>query len=64
LDLAAPKEAFSRAVVRAVAAHAGVMADTPERDMNSIDIRFAAPDTPLAPGARLEAQPNPPVQAT
>jgi Domain of unknown function (DUF4365) len=56
MDLNARKDHFSRAVVRAVAAVAGVKAVVPEHDSDSVDILFAAPDTEVAVGARLEAQ--------
>lgn len=56
MDLNARKDHFSRAVVRAVAATAGVAATVPEFDQDSVDITFAAPDTAVAPGARLDAQ--------
>lgn len=41
--------------MRAVAATAGVKADVPEHDENSLDITFIAPDTDK-PGGRLDAQ--------
>src|SRR4051812_17473424 len=56
MDLNAQKDHFSRAVVRAVAAVAGVTATVPEHDQDSIDFTFAAPDTDTEPGARLDAQ--------
>jgi Domain of unknown function (DUF4365) len=56
MDLNARKDHFSRAVVRAVAAAAGVGATVPEFDQNSEDITFAAPDGPDGPGAKLDAQ--------
>jgi hypothetical protein len=56
MDLNARKDHFSRAVVRAVAAVAGVKAIVPEHDSDSVDILFAAPDTEAGVGARLEAQ--------
>jgi Domain of unknown function (DUF4365) len=56
MDLNARKEDFSRAVIRAVAATAGVTASVPERDQDSVDITFAAPDAEDSPGARLDAQ--------
>jgi Domain of unknown function (DUF4365) len=56
MDLNAQKDYFSRAVVRAVAAAAGVKATVPEQDEDSEDITFAAPDTRTAPGAKLDAQ--------
>ena len=52
MDLNARKDHFSRAVVRAVAAAAGVGASVPELDQDSEDIEFAAPDTAELPGAR------------
>jgi hypothetical protein len=42
MDLNARKDHFSRAVVRAIAAAAGVAATVPEFDQNSEDINFAA----------------------
>jgi Domain of unknown function (DUF4365) len=56
MDLNARKDHFSRAVVRAVAATAGVKAIVPEHDEDSVDIAFAAPDTDTGPGAKLDAQ--------
>ncbi len=56
MDLNARKDHFSRAVVRAVAAAAGVGANVPEFDQNSEDINFAAPDGPDGPGPKLDAQ--------
>lgn len=56
MDLNSRKDHFSRAVVRAVAATAGVTATVPEHDQDSADMSFAAPDTNEAPGARLDAQ--------
>jgi hypothetical protein len=56
MDLNARKDHFSRAVVRAIAAAAGVGATVPEFDQNSEDINFAAPDEPEGPGAKLDAQ--------
>jgi hypothetical protein len=56
MDLNARKDHFSRAVVRAVAATAGVKATVPEHDENSVDITFTAPDTNAAPGTKLDAQ--------
>lgn len=56
MDLSSRKDFFSRAVVRAVAAAAGVNASVPEFDSDSVDINFAASDTFTAPGARLDAQ--------
>ena len=56
MDLNSRKDHFSRAVVRAVAATAGVRATVPEHDEDSEDMTFAAPDTDAAPGARLAAQ--------
>jgi hypothetical protein len=56
MDLNARKDHFSRAVVRAVAAAAGVKAVVPEHDSDSVDILFAAPDTEAGVGSRLEAQ--------
>jgi hypothetical protein len=47
---------FSRAVVQAIAAAAGVGATIPSYDQNSKDIVFEAADTIDAPGAQLEAQ--------
>lgn len=55
MDLNARKDHFSRAVVRAVAATAGVKATVPELDEDSEDITFKAPDT-TKPGAKLDAQ--------
>lgn len=56
MDLNSRKDHFSRAVVRAVAAAAGVGASVPELDQNSNDLRFAAADTNEAPGQQLDAQ--------
>ena len=56
MDLNARKDHFSRAVVRAVAATAGITATIPDHDQDSVDIHFAAPDTDDGPGARLDAQ--------
>lgn len=56
MDLNSRKDHFSRAVVRAVAATAGVKATVPEQDEDSEDITFSAPDTDAAPGAKLDAQ--------
>lgn len=56
MNLNEQKDHFSRAVVRAVAAAAGVKAIVPEYDSDSVDILFAAPDTEAGVGARLEAQ--------
>jgi hypothetical protein len=56
MDLNTQKDYFSRAIVRAVAATAGVKATVPELDEDSEDITFAAPDTEAAPGAKLDAQ--------
>jgi hypothetical protein len=50
------KDHFSRAVVRALAAAAGVGATVPEYDQNSRDVLFTADDTPDAPGLELQAQ--------
>ena len=55
MDLNARKDHFSRAIVRAVAATAGVRATVPEHDEDSEDISFAAPDADT-PGAKLDAQ--------
>lgn len=56
MDLNDRKDHFSRAVVRAVAAAAGVGATVPEHDQNSEDISFAATDTEDSPGAKLDGQ--------
>lgn len=56
MDLNAQKDHFSRAIVRAIAATAGIKATVPEQDEDSEDITFTAPDTSAAPGARLDAQ--------
>lgn len=56
MDLNARKDHFSRAVVRAIAATAGVGATVPEFDQNSEDIEFAAPDTADGPGPKLAGQ--------
>jgi len=56
MDLNAQKDHFSRAVVRAVAATAGVKAMVPELDEDSEDVTFTAPSTTVAPGAKLDAQ--------
>lgn len=56
MDLNAQKDHYSRAVVRAVAATAGVKATVPEQDEASEDINFTAADTDAAPGAKLDAQ--------
>jgi hypothetical protein len=50
------KDHFSRAVVRAVAATAGVPATVPEHDHGSRDITFQAVDTQEAVGRALDAQ--------
>ncbi|MBX5468877.1 MAG: DUF4365 domain-containing protein [Thermoleophilaceae bacterium] len=55
MDLNSRKDHFSRAVVRAIAAAAGVGASIPELDQNSEDVHFAAPDTDT-PGAKLDGQ--------
>jgi hypothetical protein len=47
---------FSRGVVQAVAAAAGVGADIPPYDQNSKDIHFEAADTETEGGAQLDAQ--------
>jgi hypothetical protein len=47
---------FSRAVVQAVAAAAGVGADIPPYDQNSKDVHFEAADTDTAVGGQLDAQ--------
>lgn len=56
MHINARKDHFSRSVVRAVAAAAGIGADVPEFDQNSCDVHFAAPDTSSGPGAKLDAQ--------
>jgi hypothetical protein len=56
MDLNARKDHFSRAIVRAIAATAGVSATVPEHDQDSLDMTFAAPDTAEAPGSKLDAQ--------
>lgn len=56
MDLNAQKDHFSRAVVRAVAAAAGVAATVPEHDQDSIDLVLVAPDTDAAPGPKLDVQ--------
>lgn len=56
MDVNARKDHFSRAVVRVIAATAGVGATVPELDQDSEDIQFAAPDTGTHPGAKLSAQ--------
>lgn len=56
MDLNSQKDHFSRAVVRAVAATAGVKATVPEQDEDSEDVTFTAPSTVAAPGAKLDAQ--------
>ncbi|MEH3054250.1 MAG: DUF4365 domain-containing protein [Patulibacter minatonensis] len=56
MDLNKQKDLFSRALVRAVAATAGVRADVPEHDEDSEDMTFASSDTSDAPGRRLSAQ--------
>jgi hypothetical protein len=56
VDLNSQKDHFSRAVVRAIAATAGVKASVPEQDEDSEDVTFRAPDTEEGPGARLDAQ--------
>jgi hypothetical protein len=55
MDLNSRKDHFSRAVVRAIAATAGVAATVPEHDQDSIDMTFAASDA-VTPGAKLDAQ--------
>lgn len=55
MDLNSRKDHFSRAVVRAVAATAGVSATVPEHDQDSVDMTFAASDA-ATPGAKLDAQ--------
>jgi hypothetical protein len=47
---------FSRAVVHAVAAAAGVASDIPPYDQNSKDIHFEMEDTEDAAGPQLDAQ--------
>lgn len=56
MDLNARKDHFSRAVVRAVSAAAGIVATVPEHDQDSVDMTFAAPDSKDGPGPRLDAQ--------
>jgi hypothetical protein len=56
MDLNTRKDHFSRAVVRAIAAAAGIGASVPELDQNSEDIEFAAPDTDDGPGPKLAGQ--------
>lgn len=56
MDLNARKDHFSRAVVRVIAATAGVGTTVPELDQDSEDIQFAAPDAGTHPGAKLSAQ--------
>jgi hypothetical protein len=56
MDLNARKDHFSRAVVRAVAAAAGVAAAIPEHDQDSIDMTLDAADTEDEPGRKLDLQ--------
>lgn len=56
MHVTARKDHFSRAVVRAVAAAAGVDASVPPHDQNSKDIEFTAPDVGGAAGGQLAAQ--------
>lgn len=56
MDLNARKDHFSRAIVRAIAAAAGVGANVPELDQNSEDINFAATDSDDGPGPKLDGQ--------
>lgn len=56
MDLNSRKDHFSRAVVRAVAASAGIKATVPEQDEDSEDVTFSASDTDEAPGGKLDAQ--------
>jgi Domain of unknown function (DUF4365) len=56
MDLNARMDQFSRAVVRAIAATAGVGATVPEYDQNSEDINFTGPDGRDGPGPKLDAQ--------
>ena len=56
MDLNSQKDHFSRAIVRAIAATAGVKATVPEHDEDSQDMTFAAADSDTAPGVRLDAQ--------
>jgi hypothetical protein len=56
MDLNAQKDHFSRAVVRAVAATAGIKATVPELDEDSEDVTFTAPSTDEAPSRKLDAQ--------
>lgn len=56
MDLNACKDDYSRAVVRAIAAAAGVAASVPERDQDSIDLNLVAPDTHDAGGPQLDVQ--------
>jgi hypothetical protein len=56
MHITARKDHFSRAVVRAVAAAAGIDASAPPHDQNSKDIEFTAPDEGGLPGAQLSVQ--------
>ena len=56
MHITAQKDHFSRAVVRAVAAAAGIDASVPPHDQNSKDIEFTAPDVAGVAGGQLAAQ--------
>jgi Domain of unknown function (DUF4365) len=56
VELNDQKDYFSRALVRAIAATAGVEADVPSFDQDSRDVVFRAPDTDAEAGPMLEAQ--------
>ena len=56
MQLKDQKDHFSRALARAVAASAGVMADVPEHDEESVDMTFRLSGLPAALPGRLEAQ--------
>ncbi|HXQ01173.1 MAG TPA: DUF4365 domain-containing protein [Solirubrobacteraceae bacterium] len=56
MHITAQKDHFSRAVVRAIAAAAGVDASVPPHDQNSKDIEFTAPDVGGVAGGQLAAQ--------
>jgi hypothetical protein len=56
MDLNARKDHYSQAIVRAVAATAGVASAVPEHDQDSIDMTLAAADTDAGPGPKLDLQ--------
>lgn len=56
MHITARKDHFSRAVVRAVAAAAGIAATVPEHDHNSNDITLSADDAGGQVGGRLDVQ--------